>query len=234
MPKQETSERTTSTGNCQCYCEGPANSGCYCGWWVFFLVVDFTIGASRVVNGIRRQHWLTHHPPHHPPSHFRCAAGMLLFVAFNQTYGAIMSFVGGTIVTTAVSSFFLGVAELVFAILIIVCCFTWFFCIGRFLGFMFFLSGRGVAYFLLGLLSLTDPRVATWLNIVQFLLCWCLIIFGIVRVRSVSSTPSHLSMRAPRAHICTTGAPTAAPASAARAPDASYPTPPPRPTTPSL
>ena len=117
---------------------------------------------------------------------------MLLFVAFNQTYGAIMSFVGGTIVTTAVSSLFLGVAELVFAILIIVCCFTWFFCIGRFLGFMFFLSGRGVAYFLLGLLSLTDPRVATWLNIVQFLLCWCLIIFGIVRVRSVSSTPSHL------------------------------------------
>lgn len=48
MPK-ETAERTTSTGNCKCYCEGPTNSGCYCGWWVFFLVVDFVIGASRAV-----------------------------------------------------------------------------------------------------------------------------------------------------------------------------------------
>ena len=122
---------------------------------------------------------------------------MLLFVAFNQTYSAIMSFIGGTIVTTAVSSFFLGIAELTFAILIIVCCFTWFFCIGRFLGFMFFLTGRGVAYFLLGLLSLTDPRVTTWLNIMQFLLCWCLIVFGIVRTRSIClharayTTPLH-------------------------------------------
>ena len=153
---------------------------------------------------------------------------MLMFVSFNQVYGALMSLLSGAILTSAISSFFLGIAMLAFAVLILVscpffflrewrtlgrrtlraleahadhllygsfsfslarslspratqvCCFMWFFFVGRFLGFMFYLNGRGIAYFLLGLLSVTDPRMVSWLNIVQFLLCWFLIVFGIV------------------------------------------------------
>jgi hypothetical protein len=45
---------------------------------------------------------------------------------------------------------------------------------------MFYLHGRGISYFLLGLLNLTDPRAVTFLNLAQFCLCFFLILAGIV------------------------------------------------------
>ena len=43
-----------------------------------------------------------------------------MFVSFNQVYGSMMSLLSGAILTSAISSFFLGIAMLAFAVLILV------------------------------------------------------------------------------------------------------------------
>jgi|TARA_B110000208_G_scaffold181971_1_gene233244 hypothetical protein len=124
----------------------------YCGWWIFFLICDFIV------------------------------AGLMAVVAAIQIWGSVNTFLSLTVSPYTLSNFFLGSALISYAILIVTCCFCWLYFVGRFMGFMFYLTGRGVSYFLLGLLTLTDPRILTTFNIVQFCLCWCLIVVGIVYI----------------------------------------------------
>ena len=125
MPTEKlpTYRETTAGSKCQCYCTGPRDQSCYCGWWVFFLIVDFSIGTcdfcarkcapsagyliltTPTPLSIRLVQW---------------AAFMLMFVSFNQVYGSMMSLLSGAILTSAISSFFLGIAMLAFAVLILV------------------------------------------------------------------------------------------------------------------
>ena len=65
MPTEKlpTYRETTAGSKCQCYCTGPRDQSCYCGWWVFFLIVDFSIGTCDFC--ARRAPATSYSPPQH-------------------------------------------------------------------------------------------------------------------------------------------------------------------------
>ena len=100
-----------------------------------------------------------------------------------------------TIDTTNVAylqTVFLGVYFVLFGACSLLCSIIWFTCLGKFVGFFYFMWGRGLAYVILGSMSLNTPWSGTledgapavvWVgSIFQFIVAIVLIVVGVVYI----------------------------------------------------
>jgi hypothetical protein len=138
------------------------------GWWLLFTGIDVLMALAMLINGI-------------------------LMEASIFSGGALVKFGDLGFIT----NIFLGVYMVVFSILAGLSSFVWFTCLGKFIGFFYFMWGRGAAYMVIGSISLNapwtaftagdstgivTPPIVIFSGLLQFVVALVLIVMGVLYV----------------------------------------------------